>query len=215
MRRNHSVLFQICNWWKAPFLAIFISKYTEKIKIKSICTKLKRCCTGARNIVFPAVYPSLSACSLCIASLCPNLLPLQISPHSQFDDHRRFSAYPSLTFPAVLLIALFIKHSSNSFLRRSIRILLSLCSLRRHCTTFPPTALVWNASGEKPAAVYKSVLFHQSFLLHSQPVQNLQQNLFLIEQQRISFLYQSALSSSICVVYMWSWTIIKTAHPFL
>lgn len=60
--------------------------------------------------------------------LVSKLLPLQISPHSQFDDHRRFSAYPSLTFPAVLLIALFIKHSSNSFLRGFIRILLSLQS---------------------------------------------------------------------------------------
>lgn len=131
------------------------------------------------------------------------------SPHSQSDDHRRFSAYLSLKFPAVLLRAVFIKHLSNFILRGSLRILLSLCSPRRHCTTCPPTALGCKCFRRAACGPWQG-LFCQSLSLFPQAAKNLQQNFFLTGQQRIPFFYQSALSPSICVVYMWNWTITKT-----
>lgn len=128
--------------------------------------------------------------------------PSPNSPHPQFDDHRRFSAYPSLKFLTVLLIAVFIKHFSNYSQRIHRDIIVSLQSKKTlynisiHCFWFQMLQ-------EKSLWPFTSAIC-QKFPLLSQAVQNLPQNFFLIGQQRIPFLYESALSSSICGLYMWN-----------
>lgn len=101
-----STFFQTCSWYrrvnshKVSFAAIFISKHTythTPHKLKYLY-ELKSYCKGIWYMVFLADYSSLSACSLCRTPSGPNLLPLQIHHLHQF--------------PASVLIATFIKHSS-------------------------------------------------------------------------------------------------------
>lgn len=116
--------------------------------------------------MFGILFSQFIPVYLCVP--LPNLIeskfaPSPNSPHPQFDDHRRFSAYPSLKFLAVLLLAVFINHFSNCILRGSIRILLSLCSLRRHCTTFPSTAFGFKCFRRKACGLLQ-VLFARNSL---------------------------------------------------
>lgn len=137
-------------------------------------------------------------------------------PHPQFDNHRRFSAYPSLKFLAVLLIALFIKHCSNSFLRGPEDIIVYLqsqktfCNISIHCFWF-------GMLQEKSLRPFTSQCYSTKVFLCFLSQLKIYNNIFVLTgQQRIPFLYQSALSSSICFVYVWNWTIIQfTLFPKL